>query len=120
MARSLNVRGLTAPMKRALTEMLTVVNDQYQRETGNPIRFRITSARRTMSEQAALYRRQGKQGLAAPPGRSKHQFGRAVDIVFFAPYQTTLAAKAWKALGGRWGGDFRVPDIVHFEDPWPL
>lgn len=56
----------------------------------------------------------------APPGRSKHEQGRAVDIVFRPADFAPVAGEVWEALGGKWGGRFRKYDPVHFEDPWPL
>ena len=47
-----------------------------------PETARITSGVRTYAKQAQLYAdfKAGRGGLAAPPGRSRHEFGRAVDI----------------------------------------
>lgn len=51
-----------------------------ERATG--AQARITSTGRTYAEQAELYRRYraGIGGLAAPPGRSRHEIGMAADI----------------------------------------
>lgn len=49
--------------------------DFYQ-QTGVPLR--VTDSFRTSEEQADLYRR--KPGLAVPAGRSRHEFGEALDI----------------------------------------
>jgi len=57
---------------------------------------------------------------AAPPGRSKHERGRAVDIVFYPADFAPVAGEVWEALGGLWGGRFKAYDPVHFEDPYPL
>lgn len=76
---------------------------------------RITSVRRSSTEQARLYRRYlaGQSRFpAAPPGRSKHEQGLAFDIV--ARDETLAAAGAlWERIGGRWGGRFNDP--IHFE-----
>jgi len=77
----------------------------------------ITSGRRSSQKQAKLYAawRAGKSKYpAAPPGRSLHELGLAVDIGstaeglqvagFLAPY-----------CGLTWGGRFSDPDPVHFE-----
>lgn len=76
---------------------------------------RITSVRRSTTEQARLYRRfLAGQSLypVAPPGRSKHEQGLAFDIV--ARDETLAAAgKLWESWGGRWGGRFN--DNIHFE-----
>lgn len=75
---------------------------------------RLTSAFRSSAEQRRLYRRflEGRSKYpVAPPGRSKHEFGRAVDIV--ANEQTLRRLGAiWEQAGGRWGGD---RDPIHFE-----
>lgn len=76
---------------------------------------RVTSVKRSRTEQARLYRRY-LAGLslfpAAPPGKSKHEKGIAFDIV--ARDETLAAAgKIWESWGGRWGGRFKDP--IHFE-----
>lgn len=76
---------------------------------------RLTSVRRSRTEQSRLYRRY-LAGLslfpAAPPGSSKHEQGLAFDIV--ARDSTLRAAGAlWESWGGRWGGRFNDP--IHFE-----
>lgn len=91
------------------------------REHAPNVKWTVTSTRRSSSEQAALYRTASKRGLpAAPPGRSKHERGRAVDIVFSPRDFAPVAGEVWEALGGRWGGRFKQYDPVHFEDPYPL
>lgn len=78
---------------------------------------RVTSTVRSRSEQARLYRRY-LAGLsrfpAAPPGRSKHQLGRAIDIVA-RPEVLRALGLAWERLGPsfKWGGRFN--DAIHFE-----
>lgn len=110
-----SLRGLTPEMRAAWSLLL----QQLRRHFG-PIRYRLTSTVRSRAEQGALYRRQGAQGLAAPPGRSKHERGRAIDAVFEGFAENNIPGQFWKALGGRWGGDFRSNDWVHFEDPYTL
>lgn len=76
---------------------------------------RITSARRSSAEQRRLYRRfvAGKSRFpVAPPGTSKHEQGRAIDMVARPEVLRRLGA-AWEAAGGRWGGRFNDP--IHFE-----
>lgn len=76
---------------------------------------RVSSVRRSRTEQARLYRRYlaGQSRFpAAPPGKSKHELGLAFDIV--ARDSTLKAAGAiWESWGGRWGGRFN--DAIHFE-----
>lgn len=77
----------------------------------NGLRPRVTSVYRSYQKQAFLYERylRGVSQLpAAPPGRSKHQFGLAFDMVTDNP----------AALGALWqqmGGKFYPSDPVHFE-----
>lgn len=76
---------------------------------------RITSTVRSRSEQRRLYNNYlaGRSRFpAAPPGRSKHELGRAIDIVARPETLRRLGA-AWERLGGRWGGRFNDP--IHFE-----
>jgi hypothetical protein len=110
-------------MRSAWATLLRLV-----RRHGN-FTVRITSVKRSTAQQAALYRKQGAQGLAAPPGQSKHEYGRALDAVFTGPYdlesgtadeENSIPGMYWEQLGGRWGGRFKSNDWVHFEDPWPL
>lgn len=76
---------------------------------------RLSSAYRSPTEQARLYRRY-LAGLsrfpAAPPGKSKHEQGRAVDIVA-RPEVLEALGRWWESIGGRWGG--RFDDPIHFE-----
>lgn len=75
---------------------------------------RITSAYRSRAEQERLYRR-WLAGLsrfpAAPPGRSKHEKGRAIDLVAEPAVLRRLGA-IWEAAGGTWG---KEQDPIHFE-----
>ncbi len=59
-------------MYKALIDMA----EEYKQKTGKPIT--VTDGFRSMEEQTRLY--QQKPDLAAPPGRSMHQFGVAADI----------------------------------------
>lgn len=78
---------------------------------------RVTSTVRSRSEQRRLYNRYlaGQSRFpAAPPGRSKHEQGRAIDIVASDRVLRALGA-AWERLGPsfKWGG--RFDDPIHFE-----
>jgi LAS superfamily LD-carboxypeptidase LdcB len=76
---------------------------------------RVTSGRRSTAEQTRLYRRfvagQSRYPVA-PPGRSMHEHGRAIDIVA-RPEVLRGLGLAWEKLGGKWGGRFH--DDIHFE-----
>jgi hypothetical protein len=79
----------------------------------------VTSARRSYAEQLALWNRfkAGNSPLPAlPPGRSKHQLGRAFDMArpSVDPFADTLLAMlgvVWRKMGGFW----HASDPVHFE-----
>lgn len=85
----------------------------------NGLKPRVTSTFRSMEKQADLYRRwqQGLSALpAAPPGKSKHNYGLAFDMVvhdgYHSPWQTAVG-NFWKSLGGKWWQS----DPVHFQVP---
>ncbi len=80
---------------------------------------RVTSVRRSRALQAQLYRNYlaGRSSFpAAPPGRSKHEFGLAFDMVT-VPFSAldTLGAW-WKSRGGEWS----PTDRIHFAAPGSL
>jgi len=91
--------------------IVPAANGAYQDFVAAGLRPRITSATRSRQEQAILYERY-QRGLsqlpAAPPGRSKHEFGLAFDCVTTNPQ---LAGQ----IAGRWGLKWRASDPVHFE-----
>jgi len=83
------------------------------REAGYPAV--VTSGRRTVQRQQELI----AQGLTTAT-LSHHLNGRAVDIAFLgipnAPRDWYAAGGAlWELMGGRWGGRFSIPDILHFD-----
>lgn len=76
---------------------------------------RVTSTRRSTAEQTRLYRRYlaGQSRFpVARPGTSKHEQGRAIDLVA-RPEVLRRLGLWWESLGGRWGGRFN--DEIHFE-----
>jgi hypothetical protein len=77
---------------------------------------RVTSTRRSHSEQRRLYNRflAGKSGYpVAPPGFSAHEYGEAFDMVT-APMEALADVGAtWQS----WGGGWNPADAVHFELP---
>lgn len=85
-------------------------------QAGFPLRF--TSVWRSTERQAELYAQLGP-GRAAPPGRSRHEVGRAFDVVFRdgEPYPGAMQelGKVGEMIGLRWGGSFKTPDPVHFD-----
>ena len=70
--------------------------------------LRITSAFRTLADQYVLFH-SGGCGLAARPGNSNHQSGRAVDVS-----NHTAVRSAMEAAGCSW---FGPRDAVHFDCP---
>lgn len=97
------------------------------------ISFMFTCTRRTQAEQDALY----AQGRTAPgrivtwTTKSKHIGGKAFDIAILSNGKPTWdvkvsvdgdsipdyqeAGKIGEAVGLRWGGRFKSPDMPHFE-----
>ena len=75
---------------------------------------RVTSARRSRAQQVNLYRNflLGRSKYpVAPPGRSKHEQGLAVDIVT-TPYAALYTLGPWwRTVGGTWNSS----DPIHFE-----
>lgn len=71
----------------------------------------ISSAYRSVAQQYVLYRwwQAGQCGIqvAAVPGTSNHQSGRALDVPSYSSWITPLQAKGWKWLGSS--------DVVHFD-----
>jgi hypothetical protein len=96
-------------------------------QEGIPIR--ITTGYRSPAEQERLYA-QGRTAPGAivthaPPGRSRHQHGTAIDVVPLTDGQPDWNSPHWSRLGElgesvglRWGGRFtRLKDRPHFELP---
>lgn len=64
-------------LKPGMKDRFLAMAIDYKQQTGNKVA--INSANRTYAKQAELYRRYGPR-RAAPPGRSKHESGVAIDI----------------------------------------
>jgi len=71
----------------------------------------VSSAYRTLGQQYLLYKwwKAGQCGIqvAAVPGTSNHQSGRAIDTPYYSAWRTALAAQGWSWLGSS--------DVVHFD-----
>lgn len=83
----------------------------YETAEINGLRPRVTSTYRSIAHQQRLYDRylRGEHPLpVAPPGRSLHNYGLALDLV-----SENLAGlgEVWQSVGGHWGGG---RDPVHF------
>lgn len=80
------------------------------------IPFRVTSTKRSRAEQQKLFDRfqRGESDLpAAPPGTSKHELGRAIDVVFETEDDLADAVELAADQDLDW---FGMDDPVHFED----
>ena len=92
-----SLEHLTDDMAQALAKLFAILPDTA----------RITSGVRSRAEQARLYADyvSGRGGLAAPPGRSRHEVGRAVDIGAGVDMETlrraVLQVKELEQLKGR-------------------
>ncbi len=71
----------------------------------------ISSAYRTLGQQYLLYKwwQAGQCGIqvAAVPGSSNHQSGRAIDTPYYSTWKPALTARGWTWLGSA--------DLVHFD-----
>lgn len=77
--------------------------------------LQITSVRRTYWQQLELYqasRRGEVRYPVAPPGYSRHEQGRAWDMIG-PPELLARAGYWWERVGGSYGG--RLGDPIHFE-----
>jgi hypothetical protein len=81
------------------------------------IKTHLTDGYRDNKSQAADYAKLGAQHLAAAPGQSYHQFGRAVDLVADNPaqQQALIALADEPGRGIAAGAHFQTPDRVHFQ-----
>ena len=81
------------------------------------IKTHLTDGYRDNKSQAADYAKLGALGLAAQPGSSYHQFGRAVDLVANNPaqQQALIALADQPGRGITAGAHFNTPDRVHFQ-----
>jgi LAS superfamily LD-carboxypeptidase LdcB len=72
----------------------------------------VTSGYRSLSEQRrlyALYTSGRHRYPVAPPGKSYHNYGLAVDVV---TRNNHALGRWWESIGGTWGG---ARDPVHFQ-----
>jgi len=92
--------------------------------------IKVTSGTRSFAEQDELFKKHLAGGpLAAPPGKSNHNFGLAFDVTIFTgstdpekaktPLFEGPGYKAVGALGTRlgleWGGNWKNEDEPHFQ-----
>lgn len=76
----------------------------------------VTSAYRSPTKQRKLFERYQRGEMpytVAPPGRSTHEQGIAVDMVASPRSAQRALARVWESAGFTWGGRFSDP--VHFD-----
>jgi hypothetical protein len=109
---------LSASISQLIPELQPFARDLLSAAGAAGLQPRITSTRRSSTEQARLYRRY-QQGLnpypVAPPGTSAHEYGYAFDMVVSPMDASADVGAYWKAQGGIWGGEFNDP--IHYEYP---
>lgn len=105
--------GLTVGATRALASL----NQAYRQQFGSDLV--VNSGGRSYEEQARAYAayKAGRGNLAAPPGTSVHESGRAVDLG--GPIQNAGSAQhRWlQANAGRYGWVWTGKNFSQFE-PW--
>ena len=112
MSRSLET--LKQPFKRRVKAWLRFLRATYR------IEWTVTSTRRSRSQQLRLYRR-FLAGLsrfpALPPGRSRHEHGNALDIVFTPEPGGVLSLPQIGQVAAQFGVHWAGPgDSVHFDN----
>lgn len=77
---SANIGGKTIQVAKPIATLLAVAAAEFKRVTGQELR--INEAYRSHARQAELYRQSqaGLIGRAAPPGKSFHEKGMAIDV----------------------------------------
>ena len=77
---------------------------------------RLLSTFRSLRSQDRLYQAylSGRSTtVAAPPGRSLHNYGHAFDLKVANQDDQAWLGQVWEHWGGRWGGRFNDPN--HFD-----
>jgi hypothetical protein len=99
--------GITLQTSRVHPYLQATARDALH-AAASRVAITVTSAFRTLADQYVLYH-SGGCGLAARPGQSNHQTGRAVDVSNYS-----AARSALEAAGCAWLGS---SDPVHFDCP---
>jgi len=104
------------PFRRLRPELRPWATALFDVATRFRLAPRVTSTFRSLSEQRLLYEKflRGQSRFpAAPPGRSRHNFGLAFDMIANTPEGQDFLGRVWESWGGRWGGRFN--DVIHFD-----
>jgi len=104
------------PLEGLVDELAGAAADLLDAAAGAGLMPRVTSTRRSSSEQRRLYSRYlaGQAGYpVAPPGFSAHEYGEAFDLVVTPMAALADVGYTWQQAGGGWNPD----DAVHFELP---
>lgn len=97
------ISSLTPGLRPYATELVALARSYGDRP-------RIISAFRSIRTQKRLHEDflSGRSNVvAAPPGRSLHNYGHAFDLVVSTPEAQEWLGRVWEAWGGRWGGAVR-------------
>jgi MYXO-CTERM domain-containing protein len=99
---------ITLSSSRVHPYLQASARDAVHRVADGGTSLTINSAFRTLADQYVLYH-SGGCGLAATPGRSNHQSGRAIDVGSYSSVRSALEGAGCAWLGSR--------DPVHFDCP---
>ncbi len=104
------------PLEGLVDELAGAAADLLDAAAGAGLMPRVTSTRRSSSEQRRLYSRYLAGGAGypvAPPGFSSHEYGEAFDMVVTPMAALADVGYTWQ----QWGGGWNPADAVHFELP---
>src|SRR5229473_2661208 len=104
------------PLRGLVDELAAAAADLLDAAAAAGLMPRVTSTRRSRSEQRRLYARYlaGQAGFpVAPPGYSAHEYGEAFDMVVTPMAALADVGETWQTWGGAWNPN----DAVHFELP---
>src|SRR5229473_2075019 len=104
------------PVNGLVDELAAAAADLLDAAAAARLMPRVTSTRRSRSEQRRLYNRYlaGTAGFpVAPPGFSAHEYGEAFDMVVTPMDALADVGYTWQ----QWGGGWNPADAVHFELP---
>ena len=116
--------GITLSSSRVHPYLQASARDAVHRTADGGTSLTINSAFRTVADQYVLYH-SGGCGLAAQPGRSNHQSGRAIDVNSYSTVRAALESNGCAWLGSSDpvhfdcpGSDLRSDTILTFQKLW--